>query len=220
MSFDENASPARRSFIGSVAAGTLALASVPLQSIAAEPVAEQDDPWLQALKGKHKQVFDATTLNNGLALAFASTYVRTMTDHYKLAAGDVTAFVVARYTGTGLALTDAIWKKYALGKLWNITDPATKAPAERNLYYMSKPGDMANIDASADKLIARGGVVGVCGTALRVWSNATAAAAGVTPAVALAEFTAGVIPGAHIVPSGVLAIAMAQEVGATYCFGG
>lgn len=220
MSIDENSSPARRSFIGSVAVGTLALVSAPLQSISADTVPEQDDPWLQALKGKHKQVFDAATLNSGFAFAFASNYVRTMTEHYKLAAGDVTAFVVARFTGTGLALTDAIWKKYALGKLWNITDPATKAPAERNLFYMSKPGDMANIDASADKFIARGGVVVVCGLALRVWSNATAAAAGVTPAVAFAEFTAGVIPGAHIAPSGVLAIAKAQEAGATYCYGG
>lgn len=180
----------------------------------------QDDPWLKALTGKHKQVFDAGTLNGGMPLIFAATYVRTMMEHYRLAAGDVTAFVVARSAGTGLALTDAIWQKYGLGKLWNITDPATKAPTTRNLYVQSKPGDMMNIDASADKLIARGVVFGVCGTALRALSNMTAASAGVTPEVALREWTAGVIQGAHIVPSGVLALAKAQEAGCTYCYGG
>ena len=220
MSFDDSAPTARRSFLGSVAAGTLALASLPLQSSGAEPAAVQDDPWLMALKGKHKQVFDGANSNGGFPLMFAATYVRTMTEHYKLGPGDITAFVVARHAGTGLALNDSIWQKYGLGKLWNVIDPATKAPATRNIFYKSKPGDMMNIDASADKLIARGVVVGVCGAAIKVLSGMTAAGAGVTPEVALAEWTAGVIPGAHILPSGVLAIAKAQEAGCTYCYAG
>ncbi len=220
MSLDDQALSARRSFIGSVAAGTLALASTPLRSLGAEAIATQDDPWLRALKGANRQVFDGATINGGLSLMFAYTYLRTMMDHYQLGAGDVGAFVVARYIGTGLALNDAIWKKYGLGAMWSIIDPVTKAPAERNLFYNSKAGDMMNIDASADKMIARGVVVGVCGTALRVLSGATAAGAGVTREVALAEWTAGVIPGAHIVPSGVLAIAKAQQAGCTYCYAG
>ena len=220
MSFDDQSPSARRSFIGSVAAGTLALVSVPLHSIGAEPTAVQDDPWLKALKGKHKQVFDGATINDGFPLIFAATYLRTMTEHYKLAAGDISAMVVARHFGTGLALNDSIWKKYGLGKMWNVIDPVTKAPAARNIFYKSKAGDMLNIDASADKLLARGVIISVCGAAIKVLSGLTAAGAGVTPEVALAEWSAAVIPGVHIVPSGVLAIAKAQEAGCTYCFAG
>ena len=156
MSFDDHAPFARRSFIGTVAAGTIALATAPVRSVSAESIAADDDAWIKALKGKHKQVFDAPALNSGFPLMFALTYLATMTEHYKLAAGDISAMVVARHFGVGLALNDAVWKKYALGKLWNVMDPATKAPAQRNIFYRSKPGDMMNIDASADKLIAKG----------------------------------------------------------------
>lgn len=220
MSFDDHTPAARRSFIGTVAAGTLALASMPLTSIGADVVAIEDEPWFKALKGKHKQVFDAPVLNDGFPLMFALTYLNTMTAQYKLAPTDISAMVVARHFGVGLALNDAVWKKYGLGKLWNVTDPATKAPATRNIFYRSKAGDMMNIAASADKLVAKGVVIGVCGLALTVISGMTAASAGVTAEVALKEWTAGVIPGAHILPSGVLGVARAQEAGCGYCFAG
>lgn len=219
MSRDDGSPTARRAFIGSIAAGTLALAAMPL-SPAAASVAVDDDPWLKGLKGKHKQVFDGPVLNSGFPLMFALTYLTTMTEHYKLAPGDISAMVVARHFGVGLALNDAVWKKYGLGKLWNVTDPATKAPATRNIFYKSKAGDMMNIDASADKLLAKGVVIGVCGLAIKVISEMTAAGAGVKPDVALAEWKAGVIPGAFILPSGVLGVAKAQEAGCTYCFAG
>ena len=219
MSFDDNTPFARRSFIGTVAASTIALASSPLSSVSAESI-PQDDAWIKALKGKHKQVFDAPVLNDGFPLMFALTYLNTMTDTYKLSPGDISAMVVARHFGVGLALNDAIWKKYSLGKLWNVTDPATKAPATRNIFYKSKAGDMMNIDASADKLLAKGVVIGACGLAIKVISGMTAAGAGVTADVALKEWTAGVIPGAYILPSGVLGVAKAQEAGCTYCFAG
>ena len=220
MSFDDNTPFARRSFIGTVAASTIALAASPVRTVSAESIAAQDDPWLKALKGKHKQVFDGPVLNDGFPLMFALTYINTMTEHYKLAPSDISAMVVARHFGVGLALNDAVWKKYGLGKLWNVTDPVTKAPATRNIFYKSKAGDMMNIDASGDKLIAKGVVIVACGLAIKVISGMTAAAAGVTADVALKEWTAGVIPGAHIAPSGVLAVAKAQEVGCTYCFAG
>lgn len=220
MSFDDTTPFARRSFIGTVAAGTIALASSPVRSISAESISTQGDPWLQALKGKHKAVFDGAELNSGFPLMFAATYLNTMTEHYKLGPGDITAMVIARHFGVGLALNDEVWKKYSLGKLWNVTDPATKAPATRNIFYKSKPGDMMNIDASADKLMAKGVVIGACGLAIKVISGMTAAGAGVTPDVALREWTSGVIPGAYVLPSGVLGVAMAQEAGCTYCYAG
>lgn len=220
MSFDATAPFARRSFIGTVAAGTIALASSPVNTVSAESFAADDDPWIKALKGKHKQVFDAPVINDGFPLMFALTYMNTMTQHYKLAPSDVSAMVVARHFGVGLAMNDAIWKKYGLGTVLKVTDPATKAPAMRNIFNKSNPGDMMNIEASADKMIARGVVLGACGLAIQVISGMTASMAGVTPDVALKEWMAGVLPGAFVLPSGVLGVAKAQEAGCTYCFAG
>ena len=161
-----------------------------------------------------------SNISGGVGLMFAETYINSMTEHYRLRPGEVGAFVVARYFGTGLALDDVIWSKYGLGQMWKVIDPTTKEPSTRNLFYRSKPGDMPNIDASVDRLITKGVVIGVCGHAISVLANATAARAGVSPEAAMAEWRAHVIPGVHVVPSGVLAVAKAQEAGCTYCFGG
>jgi hypothetical protein len=219
MSSEDRPLSTRRTFIGAVAGSTLAMASGPLDALETS-ARTADEPWLAAITGRHKQVFDITTVNGGVGLMFAETYVTTMMEHYRLRAGDVGAFVVARYFGTGIAVDDVIWNKYGLGQMWRVVDPVTKEPSTRNLFYRSKPGDMPNVEASIDRLIAKGVVVGVCGHALGVLANATAARAGMTPEAAIAEWKAHVLPGVHVVPSGVLAVARAQEAGCTYCFGG
>jgi intracellular sulfur oxidation DsrE/DsrF family protein len=221
MPLDDPSTSARRTFISQVAAGALALAAVPAASAIASTVTPaDDDPWIKALKGKHKQVFDAPDTNAGFPFMFAATYLQTMMEHYKLAATEVSAMVVVRHFGTGMGLNDSIWKKYNLGKMLNVLDPATKAPATRNIFYKSKPGDMMNIDASADKIIAKGVVVGVCGFALKALSGMAAEGAGMKADAAHAEWIAGVIPGAFVLPSGVLGVAKAQEAGCTYCYAG
>jgi intracellular sulfur oxidation DsrE/DsrF family protein len=119
-----------------------------------------------------------------------------------------------------MALSDSIWAKYKLGEMLKHTDPATRKPSLRNYFYKSKEGDIMMPDASADKLIARGVVIGVCNIALQKLSEMAAKGAGVKPEDAFKEWTAGLIPGAFVVPSGVLAIGRAQEKGCTYCFAG
>jgi len=220
MSLSDQPHAPRRAFLGAVATGTMALASTHLSALDAHSVTAPDDAWLRAIRGKHKQVFDVTTVNNGIGLLFAHTYLHTMTDHYKLGAGDVGVFVVVRYFGAAIALNDDIWSKYGLGQMMSTVDPVTKAPSTRNIFYRSKDRDMANLDASVDRLMAQGVVVGVCGNALGVLARNAAARVGVAADVAVAEWRAGVIPGVHVVPSGVLAVARAQEVGCTYCYGG
>jgi intracellular sulfur oxidation DsrE/DsrF family protein len=216
----ETPSPAdRRAFLGSLAAGTLSVAAASFPETLDQP-SLQADPWLAALHGKHKQVFDAPGINFGFPLAYVHNYLTTMTSHYQLAPADLTAMLVVRNFGVALLLSDAIWSRYKLGAMWNITDPVTKAPALRNPYIDSKPGDWANHNASADRLVARGVVLVACGLALKVFSANAGAAAGVAPDVAHAEWIAGLLPGAFIAPSGVLAVGRAQESGCTYCYVG
>ncbi len=56
--------------------------------------------------------------------------------------------------------------------------------------------------------------------ALTIYSGAVAQKMGMDPAAVKAEWVAGLIPGAQVVPSGVLAVSRAQEKGCGYCFAG
>jgi hypothetical protein len=222
-----NDSPApRREFLGRLAGGTALLAAGTLAAACSAPAATttasaDDEPWLKPLTGKHRQVFDGPRVNDGFPLMFAWAYLNTMNDTYKLKPGEANAFIVLRHFAAPLGLQDEIWKKYKLGAALGIMDPATKKPSERNFVWKPKEGDMAMLDASADKMIAMPGVVvGVCGFAISVISGMTAKAAGMTPEAAHEEWLKAVIPGAYVLPSGVLAVGRAQEHGCSYCFAG
>jgi hypothetical protein len=222
-----NDSPApRREFLERLAGGTALLAAGTLAAAcaapAAAPVASTDDEaWLKPLTGKHKQVFDAPRVNDAFPLMFAAGYLTTMNEAYKLKPGEANAFIVFRHFAAPLGLMDDIWKKYQLGKMLGIMDPVSKKPSERNFVWKAKEGDMMDPGASADKMIAMPGVViGVCHFALTVLSGMAAKGAGMTAEAALKEWEAGVIPGAMLVPSGVLAVGRAQEHGCSYCFAG
>ena len=66
-----------------------------------------------------------------------------------------------------------------------------------------KPGVMETRKPLAlDRLAARGTVMGACGVALRGQSGRLASNAGVTAEEALKEFTANLIPGVTVLPSG------------------
>ena len=77
----------RRSFIGRLAAGAVALAGLPLvarDADATELVASPDEWTTPLATAKHKQVFDAPELNKGFPMIFAGAYLGTMKATYKL----------------------------------------------------------------------------------------------------------------------------------------
>src|SRR5258706_1222540 len=110
--------------------------------------------------------------------------------------------------------------KYKFGKFLKIIDRERKGPAVKTPWFEPKPGVLGNPQAALDRLAARGTVMGACGVALRGQSARLAANAGVTAEEALKEFTANLIPGVTVVPSGTWAVNRAQEAGCTYCAGG
>jgi|SRR4029077_19794595 hypothetical protein len=67
---------------------------------------------------------------------------------------------------------------------------------------------------------ASGTVFGACHVALLVQSKMLAGNTGVSAEDAANEWTANVIPGITILPSGVWGVNRAQEAGCTYCAGG
>jgi hypothetical protein len=203
----------RRSFFGRIAA----LSALGLFGFAATPARAQPAPsdgldWPGALKGRHKQLFDVYGINDGFPLGFVNNF---LTPNQS-----ATAVLVFRHQGLPYALNSAMWAKYKVGETFKIMDPETKAPAIKNPWYQPKPGVLGNPEAALDRLAAKGSVMGACGVALRGQSGRAAANAGVTPEDALKEWTANLIPGVSVLPSGTWAVNRAQEAGCSYCAAG
>ena len=228
MSMSSNDPSDRRSFLTALATGSAAIAAgaMALPQLAdAAPVdafdgAAVDEMWLGKLNGKHKQFFDAVSVNDGFPMGFAMNFLNLYNDAYKIPDANLSAVVGLRHFSIPLGFTDDIWKRYKLGEFTKVVDPATKAPATRNIYYQAHDGELMAAGMAIDKLQARGVQFTVCNMALQIISGLMAPNAGVTPEVAKKEWTAGLIPGMVLVPAGVLAVNRAQEKGCAYCFAG
>jgi hypothetical protein len=202
----------RRSFFGIAAMSALGIFGFATTAARAQPSPSDGPDWPGTLKGRHRQVFDVYDINDGFPLGF--------TNNFLAPNGSATAVMIFRHKGLPYALRGAMWAKYKIGESFDILDPETKAPAVKNPWFEPKPGVLGNADAALDRLAAKGAVMGVCGVALRGQSRRLAGNAGVTPDEALKEWTANLIPGVTVLPSGTWGVNRAQEAGCTYCAGG
>jgi hypothetical protein len=211
-----DAAPRRRLFGRLAGAATLGLAAfLPVLSGAQTAAPAADGPaWPGKLKGRHRQVVDAYDVAGGHSLLFAYTFIATN------APGAATSVVILRAAALPIALNSAMWAKYKIGEAMKIIDPETKAPAVKNPFLQPRPGVLMADDASVDRLLAHGVVFGACDVALHGQSKMLAGNAGVSPNDAAREWTANVVPGIAVVPSGVWGLNRAQEAGCTYCSGG
>ncbi|HEX3867705.1 MAG TPA: hypothetical protein VHV78_13170 [Gemmatimonadaceae bacterium] len=210
----------RRGFLGSVAAGMATLAAGRWSLAHAELSAPTlpGDEWVAKITGKHKQVFDCVSSNDGFGAAFPVNYIDSAKQATKLSDKDFSAVVVYRHFSMPLALKDSIWAKYKIGAMLKVNDPKTNAPATRNIFRDNVP---LHPGVTYEQLMANRGIIIVaCDMALSAFSGMTAANAGVTPEAAKKEWTANLLPGVSLAPSGVYAVNRAQEAGCTYCFGG
>lgn len=194
--------------------GAMTLGLAARISLRAQPApARSDGPnWPGTLKGRHRQVVDAYEANDGNPLAFAHTFL--------VPNESATAVIVLRHGAFPIALGHSMWAKYKIGEAFKIMDPETKAPAVKNPYFHPKPGVLFVDDMAVDRLLTRGVVFGACNIALLVQSKLLAGNAGVGADDAAKEWTANVIPGITIIPSGTWGVNRAQEAGCTYCSGG
>jgi hypothetical protein len=207
----------RRNFFRLAGATVLGLAGLAAASRvqAATPVAGDGLNWPGKLKGRHRQVVDAYTVNGGFPLVFASTFL--LTDP---APGSATSVVILRSQGLVVALNSAVWEKYKIGESFKIIDPETKAPAVKNPFVNPKPGVLQTDGMAVDRLLGKGAVFGACNLALHALSKELANNAGVSADDAAKEWAANLVPGIALLPSGVWGLNRAQQAGCTYCTGG
>jgi len=200
---------------GATVLGLAGLASAASRAEAATPVAGDGPDWPGKLKGRHRQVVDAYTVNDGRPLAFASTFL--LTD---AAPSSATSVVILRAQALPVALDSAIWEKYKIGESLKIIDPEIKAAAVKNPFLNPKPGVLIRDDMAIDRLLGKGVVFGACNIALHGLSKQLASNAGVSADDAAKEWAANLVSGITLLPSGVWGVNRAQEAGCTYCAGG
>ena len=217
----------RRGFLGSLAATTavgMAALSSPMELLAqkGKPDASNNkefDAWLKKIKGKHRQLFDATAYNEGMPFIWPRVFLMTNKE-IGVPDNDVTTVIVIRHDAIPFALDHPVWEKYKLGEFFKIEDKATKAPAVRNTYYHPKPGELMMDSFAIDELMKNGVLFGACNMAIKILSGIVAKGLNMDPDMAVKDWTDAVIPGMQIVPSGVLAVNRTQERGCSYCYAG
>jgi intracellular sulfur oxidation DsrE/DsrF family protein len=201
----------RRTFLSTVAALS-AVASLDAQTSAS-------DTWLDRLKGKHRQLFDAPDPDGGTVLRHTRSYLDTWRDAYGVAERDVNV-VVAFYARTmPLGVEDAMWAKYKLGAAIGITDSTTNAPLVRNYFAHPQPGDPVadgTPESSIEALQKRGVVFLLCNNALKRWSARLEKSGMGTAAAIHDDLTAHALQGVIVVPDVLIAMTKAHERGFAY----
>jgi intracellular sulfur oxidation DsrE/DsrF family protein len=216
--------PSRREFVGTLAFGaTTLLASMP-GIINASPGLSGDvsdaEEWFKKVKGKHRIVYDAPEPHDGFPIIWSWVFYKTNNQTGTLD-NDLTAMVVLRHNAIPFAMEDQLWPKYKLGERFKINDPATGAAAIANPFYVPSNPMWTSLGIDGiKKLQERGAMLCVCDMALTVMSMMAAKDMNAKPEEVKADWVKGLLPGIQVVPSGVWAIARAQQKGCAYCYAG
>ena len=223
MSADD-AKPSRRRFIANAAA--LAATGLGATELFAQgtpappPQGGWDMSWVDRVqRAKHRQVFDAPGMAEGMALTNAVVWLNGYSEVYKTIDADMAVVLVFRHKGLPVALNDDMWAQLKLGDDDKLKDPTTGEPTKRNPFVNLKAGDknlMTFPDGGVDSLIARGAIVLCCNLALMRHAGALAKAEGIPREKAQQAMIDSVLPGVIRMPSGVFATSRAEEAGCLF----
>jgi hypothetical protein len=163
-----------------------------------------DDSWTGRL-GKHRTVFDFSEMSDD----GGAWMVLPIMDNYKEALGvtdaDLGFVLIIRHAAMAYAVQDAMWDKYNLGTDLKEQDPQTTAPYKRN-----------PLTRTLTECRKRGVTLLGCNVAMNGFSNRTARKAGGDAKAIKEELFANLVPGMILLPTGVYALARAQNVGCGY----
>lgn len=182
------------------------------QSSSAARAPHPKDAWLAELPGMHKVFVDSSTMQGGAtALWGAGNILETHVNEYEGQTSDYALVVCFRHLSTPYGFNDAIWAKYGSLFMRNVDPVPTANP-------MNTAGP-SNGQHSIGEIVEKGAQFAVCGRATRRQSGGIASATNQTADAVFAELSANLIPNAHLVPAGVIAVTRAQEFGYSFLYG-
>lgn len=203
-------------------AGAAAAAAVPKPAAPApaprSPEPHWDDSWATRVsQAKHKAVFDAPSIAEGVAFTNAFVFMLTYHQMYGTSDADTVAVVVIRHEAIPMAADDWFWDRYEVGRFAKLKDRATGKWARRNPFFHADPRDKeAFAPATIEKLAERGVIFLGCNLAANYMAGALAKKAGAAQQQVMADLQAHLIPRLTLMPSGILATIRAQEAGAAF----
>lgn len=217
----------RRDFLGKVTAGAAVYSALPFALAVPASTAEGsnqqagdfDLTWPGKLTGKHKAVFDMAEIESGYGLWRGNAWAGQVQQFMGAAPTDVSLATILRHNAVYLAMNQAYWDKYGVGKAKSVTHPLTQQPTDRNPALLGvAEGVPAPFDAAAlPKQQERGVVYLACNLAFMLDVVPLVER---TDKVNTEEATriakAHILPGILLQPSGVFAATRAQEAGCAY----
>jgi intracellular sulfur oxidation DsrE/DsrF family protein len=214
----------RRSFLARLSAGIAAFgvtSAVPAAAFAA-PVSlssNELDDWMMSFKGGERVFYDSVTAAGGMeAVLFARNFLKFSQDKLGTKDGEMSVIVGFRHMATPLGYNDAMWAKYPLlAEATKTDDPKTKKRATRNVPLHDEQDGFPGTSLPA--LRSHGVQFSVCGAATAYIAGLIAGAKGNAKAVE-ADLVANLVPGARIVPAGVVAVQRAQKAHFAYTYTG
>ncbi len=169
-----------------------------------------DLSWVKSVgRAKDKALIDAPGVD-GWALDIAQRYLDGCDAVYGREKHDARVVLNIRTRAIPIAMSDALWARFALGAEYEVKDSRTNENATRNPF-------LARTDAgSLPYLLGRGAIVLVCDFAMGHLATRLATKRGVTADAVHEELLAGLIPGAIPMPSGMFGLAKAQNAGCAF----
>jgi len=175
-----------------------------------------------------KQLFDIVQIGDGKFLSDIKNSFNALRFGFGIPEGQIKIAAGLHGPANLLNYDDYVWEKYKIGEWLKVTDPATGAPAVKNLFYKSKsglkqesavkdPDDLDSIyqDTSMQALQSRGAQFMSCHTALeeqvRVLISRNKLSQ--SPEDIVKDMLAHTMPGVLVVAAMVAAIALLQAEG-------
>ena len=173
--------------------------------------------WTARVTGRHKAVFDSPEMSGGAALARAVSWFEQYKEVYGVERSAMTGVLVLRHAGFQMAMNDAFWERFEVGKERKIRDEKGKKWAKVNpAGAAAAAADPSNAKYTVPAFIADGGIVLACGWTFNGAVQKFVQADKVSREEARARAMAHLIPGIILQPNGIFAALRAQEAGCAY----
>lgn len=227
---------ARRSFLSRFGAGVVAfgaasggaaVAAAQSPGGAAAPGAPSParhavDDWFDVPAAKHRTFFDTTTPEGcGQAMFFANNFFIASRSGYGLADADSALIIGLRHRSTAFAYDDDMWRKYGgpLAARAEFTLPKSGGVPAVNVYLASGTAEgLNNANVTWSALAGRGVRLAVCQMATRANAALIAQKTGAKTDDIYQDLAAHLVPNAHLVAAGIVAVNRAQERGYTLTY--
>lgn len=217
----------RREFLERVTAGAASFGALPLAMAltactaegSSQPAGEFDLAWPARLTGKHKAVFDMAEIESGYGVWRGNAWAGQYQQYMGAAPTDISLVTILRHNAIALAMNQAWWDKYGIGKAKGVMHPLTGQPTDKNPVLLSTAdGIPAPFDAAAlPAQQSRGVIFLACNLAFTMdCVPMVAKADNLSEEEARKVALTYLVPGVILQPSGVFAAVRCQEAGCAY----